>query len=549
MFQTDLIGTLRAAENGSLLGADIDDFLWNSPFKGKKHASQLRLRRSSRVAVEVAAITSDLQQKTTTMRPAPAAALNASYVRPSRPISDTLFIQPSFERPFDTRIVADRLKQPSKSSSLTKPWRTDEEASISTEDVQKTMRRAVSMLPNDILIKHRMYDIVKERAVRQLVQCLESMLLRVLRINCHRWRARAQHVTYISAVRIQRFLLYTHQIFRLRRHEHPTSEDASTELSLKRAVEYLRWRSAVTLQRRIRGFIARRGYRILRRKLEARRRIESVFVAALLTLRCINAFILQRNLQRLAVRCATLIQKATRGYLARKLFADLSAKTKRRHVDVYSGENEGTSKYFARQGAVLKIQKLYRKYRQRCRLISQVDEDSGSGGKKASLEVLRRLLLVQSIVRRFIAHRRVSALREAHLRRNATTVQRFWRRTLARMHLHSLIHKKLRLMRLRRKAVVVLGKAFRSVLDYRVERESIRLGRILHERKEVPYDISSINELPSTLILFQAGKCQYLLTVQYTKIDFFWRAARQVKNIHNSTELQKLFMNCGRNGR
>ena len=488
MLRSNLIGTLRAAERGGLLSTDVDDYIGGAPLRAKNDGPTVRVKRSSVVPLAASAAPVERAQKAS--RPSPTTIpLNKTKQRMNGDLNSNILIQKQFisEKPFDVRISAESSQLRKRSSE--RFLHAQDHHDITAVDIQRSLSKAAAILPDELLLKHHMHDIVKQRAVVRLFKALDRVRFRVLQVHFHRWRAKTSHLTYTYASRIQRFFQYAHQVSRARRHLLEINDKTSNELSVRRAIDYIRWTAAVTLQRRTRGIIARAGYFNLRRQLQAKRQFERFAVAVVIAIRCLKACKMSRMRRQQVVRSVCLVQKLGRGFLARKLYKELTAKRKRRWREVYGGENEGTKKFFARHGAALLIQRMYRAYIRRIRGNSRNSGGSGSVTRIPKVDILRLILLIQSTMRRYIAIKRVNEIRRANMLPAIMKIQHFWRRTIARMHLHSLIHKKLKFVRLKKRAITILGAWVRSALADRIRRESMRLFRIKNERSEVLFRV------------------------------------------------------------
>jgi hypothetical protein len=138
----------------------------------------------------------------------------------------------------------------------------------------------------------------------------------------------------------------------------------------------------------------------------------------------------------------------------------------------------------------------------------------------------KSIIICQSIIRMYLTQKYIRQKRYTYY---IIRVQAFWRRTLARMHIHSLVHKKMVFIHNKSKAIILLTKFFHQVKQNQHQRIYLLKSRIQHEVKD-------------------AGRILFELSCQYNIIELTWKNTCQIENIHVPYEIQKLFQSYSQNG-
>jgi hypothetical protein len=233
-------------------------------------------------------------------------------------------------------------------------------------------------------------------------------------------------------------------------------------------------------------------------------------------------------------RLVVLIQTQFRAYLARRRVRALLGRRPRLKRDL-SIEDDNVGMFFARHGAALMIQMFIKRHSGRSKVLKLKRRRRTNGKGRSDILAVSaiqwdsRIIMVQQIVRMFVARKRLSRLRSVVKMRPIIRVQCCWRRTLARMRLHALFLKREYVVTHRLMAAQLLSLWLPEQCRKRRERLLLWRGRHKDEQE-------------------RAGQHLYSLTVVSMSIDCLWRGARQLKHTGTHLELQKFFQTSSQSG-
>lgn len=419
-------------------------------------------------------------------------------------------------------------------SAFIRPSRTADSVDTSDVDVHRLMDDISKTLPSELLLKHDMHEAVKLRACSALVNSVERVRLRhVVRAKLstlRRWHATAHDITYASAVTITRFIRQRLEQLKAKQHFDLLVQQMLAARRRQLETEANELRCALMLQRWIRRRTARtvlakviHRYNVL---LRARKVFSVIKIGQLL----------RKYVHRLRIRkahrgeMASIMQAAGRGFIARRNVLRLIAQKKHAHLPMYERDNQTQSLYFTRNGAALVIQKGYKQYVRHCGRVrvkawerAKIDE----AGRILRMALLDRLIVAaQCAVRMFISRRRLFHLRYAFRGKFIVRIQRAWKRSIARSRLHSLLHKKLLLTRMRRSAHRVMTAWLQSTVESRKRSRDYKAA--LHRRE-----------------IEAAGRLQFTLSNHFAWASQLWNTARLLRD---TSDLHKFFASVSLGG-